>query len=45
MAYRAYGDAGLWREIAEANEIDDPMRLHPGTRLLIPALEEIQRGQ
>ncbi|HKN54998.1 MAG TPA: LysM peptidoglycan-binding domain-containing protein [Amycolatopsis sp.] len=45
VAYRAYGDAGLWREIAEANEIDDPMRLHPGTRLLIPALEEIQRGQ
>jgi nucleoid-associated protein YgaU len=45
LAYRAYGDAGLWREIAEANEIDDPMRLHPGTPLLVPALEEIQRGQ
>ncbi|MGA3525517.1 CIS tube protein [Melissospora conviva] len=50
VAYRAYGRPGLWREIAEANEIDDPMRLRPGTRLLVPALEEIEsaggrRGQ
>jgi nucleoid-associated protein YgaU len=42
VAFRAYGDAALWREIAHANEIDDPMRLPPGTRLLIPALEELE---
>jgi nucleoid-associated protein YgaU len=41
LAYRAYGDAELWREIAAANDVDDPMRLHPGTRLLVPALDEI----
>lgn len=41
VAFRAYGDAGKWREIADANGIDDPMRLRPGTRLLVPALEEL----
>jgi nucleoid-associated protein YgaU len=41
LAYRAYGNAELWRKIAAANEIDDPMRLRPGTRLLVPALDEI----
>ena len=47
VAFRAYGDPGLWREIADANEIDDPMRLRPGARLLIPALDELEsaRGQ
>jgi nucleoid-associated protein YgaU len=47
VAYRAYGNAALWREIARANGVDDPMRLRPGTRLLIPALEELEadRGQ
>jgi nucleoid-associated protein YgaU len=45
LAFQAYGDAGLWREIADANDIDDPMSLRPGARLLVPALEEIQHGQ
>lgn len=40
LAYRAYGNAELWRKIAVANEIDDPMRLRPGTPLLVPALDE-----
>jgi nucleoid-associated protein YgaU len=42
VAHTAYGDPALWREVAKANEIDDPMRLRPGTRLLIPALEELE---
>ena len=42
VAYRAYGRPSLWREIADANDIDDPMRLRPGTTLLVPALEEIE---
>lgn len=42
VATRAYGRPGLWREIAEANEIDDPMRLRAGSTLLVPALEEIE---
>jgi hypothetical protein len=41
VAYREYGNAALWRAIAWANDIDDPMRLPPGTRLLLPALSEI----
>jgi nucleoid-associated protein YgaU len=44
VAFRAYGDPGLWREIARTNQVDDPMRLRPGTRLLIPATEELEAG-
>ena len=36
MAWREYGDATKWRAIAEANDIDDPMRLEIGQELLIP---------
>jgi nucleoid-associated protein YgaU len=36
IAYREYGDASGWREIAAANDIDDPMRLRRGARLLLP---------
>ncbi|MER5214916.1 LysM peptidoglycan-binding domain-containing protein [Streptomyces sp. NPDC002838] len=38
LAWREYGDATAWRVIAEANEIDDPMALAPGTELVVPAL-------
>ncbi len=41
LAWREYGDAGAWRAIAQANAIDDPMRLAPGTALLLPAAEEL----
>ena len=36
IAYKAYGDASRWRELAEANDIDDPMRLAIGQPLLVP---------
>jgi hypothetical protein len=36
VAYTEYGDAALWRGLADVNGIDDPLRLHPGTTLLIP---------
>jgi len=39
IAYHAYGDPFLWRVIAEANGVDDPMRLRRGTTLTIPALD------
>lgn len=42
VAFKAYGDPGLWREIARTNEINDPLRLRPGSRLLIPAAEELE---
>lgn len=34
-----YGDSGRWREIAEANNIDDPLALETGRYLVIPELE------
>jgi len=36
MAYREYGDAAQWRRIAEANGIDDPFDIAPGTELALP---------
>jgi len=30
------GDAGRWREIADANEIDDPFNLPPGQAVRVP---------
>jgi hypothetical protein len=39
IAYRAYGDATRWRTIADANSVDDPLRLRRGTPLMLPRLE------
>ena len=36
VSYAEYGSPGLWRVLAEANGIDDPLRVAPGTTLLIP---------
>lgn len=37
IAYAEYGNANQWRVLGDANpEVDDPMRLRPGTSLLIP---------
>jgi hypothetical protein len=40
LAYREYEDASLWRGLARFNGIDDPLRVRPGARLLIPSLDE-----
>jgi len=40
MAYTAYGDASLWRVIAEANHIDDPLCIEAGKDLIIPVLDQ-----
>lgn len=37
IAYREYGDAGLWRVIAQENGIQNPKLLQIGTVLKIPA--------
>ncbi|GAA2493697.1 CIS tube protein [Winogradskya humida] len=42
LAWREYGDPTAWRLIAEANGIDDPMRLRPGRELLLPAVDELR---
>ena len=36
VAWARYGDPSLWRALAEFNGIDDPLRVPPGTRLLVP---------
>ena len=38
IAGRTYGDPGLWRPIALANDVDDPWALTVGTRLMVPQL-------
>jgi phage tail protein X len=42
LAWREYGDATVWRAIAEANGIDDPARLTSGRELVLPAAEEAE---
>ncbi|WP_405059081.1 peptidase M23 [Kribbella sp. NBC_01505] len=41
VAYHEYGDAALWRKLAQVNEIDDPLRMRPGTTLLLPSADEL----
>jgi nucleoid-associated protein YgaU len=40
VAYREYGQPGWWRPLAEANGIDDPLRIPAGTRVLVPDIDE-----
>jgi Contractile injection system tube protein/LysM domain len=40
IAYESYGDATRWRVIAEANGIDDPLRIERGRALSIPRLDQ-----
>jgi nucleoid-associated protein YgaU len=39
IAHEAYGDARLWRFLAEANHLDDPFHLSDGQILVIPDFE------
>jgi len=39
IAYAAYGDPTRWRLVAEANGIDDPLRLRRGSALVLPVPE------
>lgn len=46
IAYRSYRSPNRWRDIAMANDIDDPLRVNPGRKLLVPAPEELpQRSE
>jgi nucleoid-associated protein YgaU len=36
IAYRQLGSAARWREIAQANDLPDPLDLKPGQVLVIP---------
>jgi nucleoid-associated protein YgaU len=41
IAYQQYGDPSMWRVLAEANGIDDPIRLPAGQTLIVPAASEL----
>ena len=38
VAFAEYHDAREWRRITDANGIDDPLSVMPGTRLLVPPI-------
>jgi nucleoid-associated protein YgaU len=40
IAYAEYGDPAPWRRIADANALEDPLGLAPGTILRIPRTEQ-----
>jgi nucleoid-associated protein YgaU len=44
IAFLEYGDPAMWRPLAEANNIDDPIRLGVGTTLIVPAADELTAG-
>ena len=44
VAYRELGKPQYWRAIAELNAIDDPMRLSPGSVLLIPSVADATKS-
>jgi hypothetical protein len=39
LAARLFGDPSRWRDLASANDLDDPLRLQGGTVLQIPTRE------
>jgi nucleoid-associated protein YgaU len=39
VAYQEYGDPTMWRPLAAYNGVDDPMRIAPGTQILLPPAE------
>ncbi len=43
LAWSEYGDPNRWRAIADANRIEDPLRLRPGATLLLPKLDQGSR--
>ena len=44
IATSEYGNPNLWRGLATFNDIDDPLRLKLGTRILVPTREEAADG-
>lgn len=43
LARQEYGDPNLWRALASANGVDDPLRVPRGTALVVPPLGEARR--
>lgn len=43
VAHQEYGNPRYWRHVAEANGIEDPLRLRAGDHVLLPLREELDR--
>jgi nucleoid-associated protein YgaU len=43
IATAGYGEPGVWRALAVANRVDDPLRVRPGTLLYLPSRAELAR--
>lgn len=43
IAWAEYGDASLWRALADVNRIDDPARLRVGASVFVPTMDELLR--
>jgi nucleoid-associated protein YgaU len=43
LAGEIMGDPGAWREIANRNNIDNPRKIAPGTKLIIPSQKQLTR--
>jgi nucleoid-associated protein YgaU len=41
IATAQYGSPGRWRQIAAANDIEDPLRVRPGDQVYLPNSEEL----
>jgi nucleoid-associated protein YgaU len=41
VAARVYEQPTYWRGLAKANDIDDPKRIRPGTRLYLPPIDQV----
>jgi hypothetical protein len=44
LAYDEFGDAQVWRAVADTNGIDDPLRLPMGKEILLPDRRELATG-
>lgn len=40
LAYREYKSSAMWRKIAEANNIDNPLNIEYGTALILPSKDK-----
>ena len=45
VANRRLGHPQHWRALAEANRLDDPLRIKPGTSILVPSPRELEQGR
>ncbi|MGI9136266.1 MAG: hypothetical protein ACR2JS_04295 [Candidatus Nanopelagicales bacterium] len=41
LAYRSYQSPARWRDVAEHNKVDDPLRVRSGAKMRLPAAEQL----